>query len=68
MLLRVVEATVVIPTRDRAALLRTTLATVSGQAERVLVVDDGSSDDTAAVVAEAGAELLRNWGRCRRAA
>lgn len=46
--------TVVIPTHDRSALLADTLRSVVAQRGvdlQVIVVDDGSSDDTAAVVA-----------------
>jgi len=48
---------VVIPTRDRAALLETTLRSVLWQDDvdlEVIVVDDGSRDATAEVVAAAG--------------
>jgi glycosyltransferase involved in cell wall biosynthesis len=60
--------TVVVPTRDRAALLRQTLWSVRSQRPepRVVVVDDGSADETPEVVAAAGATLVRNpaggWG------
>jgi glycosyltransferase involved in cell wall biosynthesis len=56
---------VVIPARDRAATLPACLASVLGQtrpAAEVIVVDDGSQDDTAAVVgrlADRGVRLLR---------
>lgn len=49
---------VIIPTWNRASLLRRTLASVLGQTVvplEVLVADDGSTDDTAAVVHEFGA-------------
>jgi GT2 family glycosyltransferase len=50
---------VVVPTRDRAGYLEVTLASLSAQAPgvdyEVIVVDDGSSDATADVVAAAGA-------------
>jgi tetratricopeptide (TPR) repeat protein len=48
---------VIIPTRNRARLLSRALASVLGQdiaAAEILVVDDGSSDDTGAVVARHG--------------
>jgi GT2 family glycosyltransferase len=61
--------TVVIPTKDRAELLAKTLRSVREQTrppDRVIVADDGSTDDTEAVVREAGGELVRNargdWG------
>jgi glycosyltransferase involved in cell wall biosynthesis len=50
---------VVVPTRDRAGYLEVTLASLSAQAQvvdyEVIVVDDGSSDATARVVADAAA-------------
>jgi glycosyltransferase involved in cell wall biosynthesis len=58
--------TVVIPTHDRRALLTQTLRTVLAQrgvAVHVVVVDDGSSDDTAAAVrglADPRVVLVRN--------
>lgn len=51
------EVTVVIPTRDRSGLLCRTVRCALGQRDvdlDVVVVDDGSSDDTAAVVARLG--------------
>jgi mycofactocin system glycosyltransferase len=50
--------TVVIPARDRASALQRLLPGLAGFA-RVLVVDDGSTDDTGAVAAALGAEVLR---------
>ena len=50
---------VVIPSYNRSSLLMQTLASVRGQTFRdfeVLVVDDGSTDDTATRVRELGAE------------
>lgn len=52
---------VVIPNRNRAALLERTLASVRSQTlapERVVVVDNGSTDGSATVARQAGAELL----------
>jgi glycosyltransferase involved in cell wall biosynthesis len=51
------EVSVVVPTHNRAALLRTTLRTVLWQRDaslEALVVDDGSSDGTAATVEQLG--------------
>ncbi len=63
------DVTVVIPTRNRADLLRTTLRSIqvavdearrAGWTTRVLVVDDCSDDDSTAVAArEAGADVVR---------
>lgn len=52
---------VVIPNRNRAGLLRRTLESVAGQtvaATRVVVVDNGSTDDSVEVSRSAGAEVL----------
>src|SRR5919204_6512245 len=61
--------TVVIPVRDRAALLAETLRSVAEQsapAGELIVADDGSRDDSAAVAERAGARVLRRaeggWG------
>jgi glycosyltransferase involved in cell wall biosynthesis len=56
------DATVVIPTHDRCGLLALTLRSVLWQREvdlEVVVVDDGSSDDTAAMVAGLGDPRVR---------
>src|SRR6266508_5650845 len=56
------DVTVVIPTHDRCALLALTLRSVLWQRDvelEVVVVDDGSSDDTAAVVAGLGDTRVR---------
>lgn len=53
--------TVVIPVKDRARLLGETLRSVAAQTqppERVIVVDDGSKDRSAAVAREAGAQVI----------
>jgi Glycosyl transferase family 2 len=57
-----VEVTAVIPTRDRAVLLRQTLHSVVAQRGvelEVVVVDDGSADGTGALVAGLGDERVR---------
>lgn len=66
------QVSVVIPTHNRAALLRETLRSVAGQDEpvaEVIVADDGSTDDTAALLDEFGAVHVRNpaggWGPAR---
>ena len=62
------DVTVVIPTKDRAALLREALRSLREQTVPVdvIVADDGSSDGTAEVVRAYGALLLSNpvggWG------
>lgn len=56
------DITVVVPTRDRSRLLLETLRTVCWQRGvdlEAVVVDDGSSDDTAAAVAALGDRRLR---------
>src|SRR5438270_8801728 len=60
---------VVIPTKDRARLLEQTLRSVGEQTlppSEVIVADDGSTDDTEAVVRAAGARHVLNtaggWG------
>lgn len=58
------RVSVVIPARNEAAGLGRTLAALFGQAVpgvelEALVVDDGSTDDTAAVASGAGARVLR---------
>ncbi|MGA2928733.1 MAG: glycosyltransferase, partial [Solirubrobacteraceae bacterium] len=59
-----VPVCVVIPALDRAAMLPRCLASVWSQRpylpEEVIVVDDGSQDDTAAVAARLGARVIRH--------
>jgi GT2 family glycosyltransferase len=56
--------TVVLPTRDRADYLSVTLASLAAQdleqPYEVIVVDNGSSDETPSVVERAGVRSLRN--------
>jgi glycosyltransferase involved in cell wall biosynthesis len=55
---------VVVPTRNRADYLQVTLASLAEQSGdlpyEVVVVDDGSSDDSAAVAERMGAEVVRH--------
>lgn len=54
--------TAVIPTWNRSGLLRAVLADLAAQRypiERTIVVDDGGTDDSAAVAKAAGAEVIR---------
>ncbi|MGA2392545.1 MAG: glycosyltransferase [Candidatus Lustribacter sp.] len=56
------EISVVIPAYNAAAHLEATLASVAAQLEapaEVIVVDDGSTDATAAIAAAAGAHVIR---------
>ncbi|APZ43080.1 glycosyltransferase [Acidihalobacter ferrooxydans] len=54
------DVTVLIPARDEAHVIAHTLAALHAQGEnlRVLVIDDASGDDTAAIARQAGAETL----------
>ena len=57
------DVTVVIPAHDRAHVLPRALASVHGQTLRpaeIIVVDDGSSDETAAVAQQSGVTVLRH--------
>jgi len=59
------SVSVVIPTRDRPRLLDEALRSVREQSlavAHVIVVDDGSADETAAVAERAGVTLLRTTG------
>jgi glycosyltransferase involved in cell wall biosynthesis len=59
------SVSVVIPTRDRLAKLSRCLAAVAGQADEIVVVDDGSSEPqlVADLARDAGAQLVRLEGR-----
>lgn len=54
------QCAVVIPCLNEAAAIRPLVARVRGILPTVLVVDDGSLDQTAALAAQAGAEVLRH--------
>lgn len=55
---------VVVPTRNRAGYLTVTLESLAGQSTdapyETIVVDDGSSDDTASLAERAGARVVRH--------
>jgi glycosyltransferase involved in cell wall biosynthesis len=58
----VADVSVVVPTRDRSALLRRTLGSVLRQDDvsfEVIVVDDGSGDDTPTIVETLGDQRVR---------
>ncbi|MGH9264392.1 MAG: glycosyltransferase [Acidimicrobiales bacterium] len=54
-----IDVRVVLPARNEAAVIATCVAAVVPQATEVVVVDDASSDGTAAVAASAGATVVR---------
>ena len=62
--------TAVIPCKDEADRIAETVRAVRGidGVARVIVVDDGSSDDTATVAARAGAEVVRHTRNAGKAA
>lgn len=61
------DITVIILTRDEALHIARAIASVSGVAARVLVVDSGSTDDTVALARAAGAEVIRHPWRTHAA-
>jgi glycosyltransferase involved in cell wall biosynthesis len=60
------DVAVVIPAKDESDRVQETVAGASGLpgVDLVVVVDDGSTDDTAGLAGEAGASVIRH-GRCR---
>jgi hopene-associated glycosyltransferase HpnB len=52
------DVTALVPARDESAVIARSLAAVSGQVARVVVVDDQSADDTAAIAGAAGAVVV----------
>ena len=56
------DVAVVIPARNEADRIRDTVAAAAGLpgVDLVIVVDDGSTDDTAGLAGEAGATVLRH--------
>jgi dolichol-phosphate mannosyltransferase len=52
------QATVVVPARDEARRIGPCIRSLVGQGAAVIVVDDGSTDDTRAVAESAGAEVI----------
>src|SRR5215472_17467759 len=64
------DVAVIIPARNESDCIRATVAGAAGLpgVDLVLVVDDGSRDDTAAIAQEAGASVLRHSRRRGKAA
>jgi len=59
---QIASLSVIIPAKDRAHELEATLLALarSGQADELIVVDDGSADETSAVAARHGARVARH--------
>ncbi|MGE8058481.1 glycosyltransferase family 2 protein [Pseudomonas sp. NPDC089547] len=60
---------VLVPAHDEAAIIRTTLASITPQlqeGDRLLVVADNCSDETARLAREAGAEVVERFDAVRR--
>ena len=53
------DVTVLMPARNEAAVIARSLASLVGQGSPVVVVDDGSSDDTARIASDAGLAPFR---------
>jgi glycosyltransferase involved in cell wall biosynthesis len=56
------RAVAVIPAFNEAATIQQVIAGLRGKVDRVLVVDDGSTDATARLAREAGADVLEHGG------
>ncbi len=62
------EVTAIVPARNEAATIATVIRECFNYAGHVLVVEGGSTDDTAAVAAATGARVIRDSGRGKGAA
>jgi cellulose synthase/poly-beta-1,6-N-acetylglucosamine synthase-like glycosyltransferase len=63
------RAVVLIPANDEATMLKRTLAEILpelGSQDRLLVVADNCTDDTAKIAREAGADVLERWSPTHR--
>ena len=56
-----VRVTAVIPAFNEEARVGITVEAAAQYVDEVLVIDDGSRDDTAAAAARAGARVLQQW-------